>query len=111
MERIWQEFQKMSGAPRFDEALLSLHHLKLLQVIFPQLKELSAHELQERVAPFPYYPPGCPASAFLVSLFPTMSLSELITLGRYLKVTVHDLKLIEFLTHSKRYWIKNLMPL
>lgn len=101
MERIWQEFQKMSGAPRFDEALLSLHHLKLLQVIFPQLKELSAHELQERVAPFPYYPPGCPASAFLVSLFPTMSLSELITLGRYLKVTVHDLKLIEFLTHSK----------
>lgn len=101
MERIWQEFQKMSVAPRFDEALLSLHRLKLLPIIFPQLKEIQHDELKQRVAPFPYYPPGCPASAFLVALFPTLSLPELIAIGRYLKVTVHDLKLIEFLSHSK----------
>lgn len=38
MERIWNEFTKMSKYPRFEQAILEMHHLGLLQVIFPQLK-------------------------------------------------------------------------
>ena len=39
MERIWQEFNKMSAYPRFDMAIIEMHRLGLLQVIFPALKK------------------------------------------------------------------------
>jgi poly(A) polymerase len=34
MERIWQEFNKMVAYPHFDQALIEMHRLKLLPVIW-----------------------------------------------------------------------------
>ncbi len=38
MERIWQEFKKMSHFAHFDQGLVLLHKLDLLPTIFPQLQ-------------------------------------------------------------------------
>lgn len=87
MERIWQEFKKMSRFAHFDQGLLELHRLHLLPTIFPQLRDVSIEELQKRVAPLAYFPKDAPAIAELLELFPDMSLEETLDLCEYLKLS------------------------
>ncbi len=70
MERIWQEFTKMAKAPRFDQALIEMQRLGLLQVVFPELSFLTPEEIASLVAPFPYYPYPCPPSYFFLPSSP-----------------------------------------
>jgi poly(A) polymerase len=117
MERIWQEFKKMSQFSHFDTGLLTLHQLKLLPTIFPQLKNVSTEDLQKRVSCIEYFPKNCPTIAELLELFPDSSLKNLLDLCEYLKLSKADKEFVEFYYHAQRLltmpdkWKEKLEPL
>lgn len=96
MERIWQELCKMSDYPHFDRALLGMHRLKLLPVIFPDLEGLPLHQLEKQLAPLQNYPEEAPKALFLTELFPEASHGKLLALGKYLKASNKDLDFLSF---------------
>lgn len=102
MERVWQEFKKMSQFAHFDLGLLMLHKLTLLPTIFPQLKELSVEEVQKRLQPLPAFPKNVPTIAELLELFPNHSLEELFDLCEYLKLSRSETQIVRFLHHAKQ---------
>jgi poly(A) polymerase len=102
MERIWQEFQKMTKTPRFDEAILAMHHLGLLPVIFPSMENVEPLLLRQRIAIFRLFPPGTPPILYLMELFPHMESEEILEIASYLKVSGHDSKLVEYACKGKR---------
>ncbi|HEX2578956.1 MAG TPA: CCA tRNA nucleotidyltransferase [Rhabdochlamydiaceae bacterium] len=117
MERIWQEFKKMSQFSHFDTGLLTLHQLKLLPTIFPQLKPVSTEEIQKRVSCIEHFPKNCPTIAELLELFPNSSLQDLLNLCDYLKLSNADKEFVEFYSHAQRLlmlpdkWKEKLEPL
>lgn len=117
MERIWQEFKKMSQFSHFDTGLLTLHQLKILPTIFPQLKNVSNEELQKRVNFIEHFPKGSPTIAELIELFPDSSLQNLLDLCEYLKLSRADREFVEFYYHAQRLltmpdkWKEKLEPL
>lgn len=96
MERIWQELCKMSDYPHFDRALIGMHRLKLLPVIFPDLEGLPLHQLEKQVEPLQNYPKDAPKALFLMELFPEVSHGKLQALGKYLKASNKDLEFLSF---------------
>lgn len=102
MERIWQEFKKMSQFAHFDSGLVTLHELDLLPTIFPQLKDVSASEMRARLAPLSKYPKEAPTIAELLELFPRYSLEELLNLCDYLKLSKQERETVGFLHHAKQ---------
>lgn len=100
MERVWQELKKMTLSPRFDWAIIEMHRMGLLQVIFPSLASTHLKEIKRRVAPFSNFPPNCPTILYLMELFPDASVDKLIELCTYLKISVADTRLMEFAYHS-----------
>lgn len=104
MERVWQELCKMAQYPHFDKAILMLHQLGLLPIIFPQLKETSLAEIEHRVGSFIYFPPNTPTMAYLLELFPKASLDEKLQLCTYLKTSLREQKLVEFFTSSETFF-------
>ena len=60
MERIWQEFKKMSQFAHFDTGLVLMQELGLLSTIFPELKNVSAEQVKERVQYIERFPKGSP---------------------------------------------------
>ncbi len=117
MERIWQEFKKMSQFAHFDTGLVTLHHLNLLPTIFPQLKELTEKQIQERVRFIAKFPKNAPTIAELLELFPDCSLQEARDVCETLKISKHDHSFVEFYVHAKRLlglpmdWEKKLEPI
>lgn len=95
MERIWQEFNKMKEDGHFDEALVLLHQLLLLQTIFPELLEVHLNEIRHRVAPFGYYPPEAPTIAYIMALFQEKNGVEAEELCRYLRASNKDIHFIQ----------------
>ncbi len=114
MERIWQEFKKMSRFAHFDEGLLLLHRLGLLPVIFPTLQGVSLEILTQRLNPLKSYPPGTPAIAELIELFPDYSLQQLLELCDYVKLSKQEREFVNYFYHAKALfnmpeeWQKNL---
>lgn len=96
VERVWQEFSKMHAYPRFDRALLDMHRLGLLEVIFPSLKGLHLKELEKRVAHLEEYPLNAPSALFLASLFPDFSADEMETLGKGMRIPNKEIDLLSF---------------
>lgn len=103
MERIWQEFNKMSQYPRFDWALIQMHRLGLLPVIFPALKSIHLTEIKHRVTHFPDFPSKMPTIWSLMDLFPDASLEQLLELCDYLKTSNQDANLVEFAFNSRQF--------
>jgi poly(A) polymerase len=102
MERVWQEFNKMSKYPRFDVALVEMHSLELLPVIFPTLKGVHLKDIKRRVAPFAHYPKECPTILYLLELFPDISLEAALDLCLYLRTSTTDAKLVEVFLKGKQ---------
>lgn len=102
MERIWQEFKKMSQFAHFDSGLLTLYKLKLLPTIFPQLKEVPLSEIERRLKPLAAFPKKVPAITELLELFPQHSLEELLDLCDYLKLSRSERQIVEFLHRTKQ---------
>lgn len=102
MERIWQEFNKMAKSPRFDQAIIEMHHLGLLPVIFPALQNMRPDDIAARVASFKHIPKGSPTILYLLELFPDMSLDELLELCQYLRTSAQESKILEFAYKAKQ---------
>jgi len=100
MERIWQEFKKMSHFAHFDRGLILLHELGLLSVIFPELKEVRLSEVQKRVRYIEKFPRGSPTFAELLELFPKIDLEEIQTLSEYLKLSNREKAFAGFYHHA-----------
>jgi len=117
IERIWQEFKKMSQFSHFDTGLLTLHQLKLLPTIFPQLKDVPIEEIQKRVNFIEHFPKGSPTIAELLELFPDSSLQNLLDLCEYLKLSKAEKDFVEYYSHAQRLlsmpgkWKEKLEPL
>jgi poly(A) polymerase len=87
MERIWQEFKKMSQFAHFDEGLAEMQRLKLLPTIFPELKNTPAAEIENRLFAVENFPKGAPAIAELLELFPKSSLEKWLEICDYFKLS------------------------
>lgn len=87
MERVWQEFNKMAAYPHFDQAIIDMHRLNLLPVIFPELKETHLNEIKKRVAFFASYPPSTPTILYLMALFPGITPEKTLELSQYLRIS------------------------
>jgi poly(A) polymerase len=101
MERIWQEFKKMSQFAHFDKGLTMLHELGLLPTIFPQLKEISTEEIAKRVRFIEKFPKETPTIAELLELFPSLSLEEKLELCDNLKLSKEDREFVRFYHHAQ----------
>jgi poly(A) polymerase len=78
MERVWQELTKMAALPSFAEALVTLHRLELLPVIFPLLHGIHLHTIKELVMPLTAVSTPPPASLALALLFPELTTDQLL---------------------------------
>lgn len=96
MERIWQEFNKMASYPRFDQALVEMHRLKLLEIIFPELTHLHLQDLRHIVDAFHHFLPETQTSLYLLELFPKATMEQKTDIIRKIKGTNKDIKLIEY---------------
>jgi poly(A) polymerase len=101
MERIWQEFKKMSQFAHFDKGLALLHAVGLLPHIFPSLKKLTTAEIEKRLSALPSFPKDAPAIAELLELFPEDSLEQLFDLCGYLKLSKQERDLVAFLHRAR----------
>ncbi len=97
MERVWQEFNKMSAYPRFDQALIDMHRLGLLDVIFPEIVGMHMKEIRQRVKGYTHFPTNCPTILYLMELFTSFPIKQKIEIAKRLKVSTKDIKLIEFI--------------
>ncbi len=91
IERIAQEWTKIFQGPHPDQAVVFMQQLGLLEVLFPEITSLSEKALLERVAPFAFYPFGCPAVLYLHAIVPELGVS----LCKQLKLSRKDEKLLE----------------
>ena len=97
MERVWQEFVKMRKYPHFDTAIIELHRLELLQEILPELRLLHLNEIRKRVRHFAAFSEKTPTILFLMMLFPDLSLQDVESLCRILRISVREMKIAQFL--------------
>jgi poly(A) polymerase len=101
MERVWQEFKKMSRFAHFNAGLLKLHELGLLAVIFPKLQGVGLDAIEKRLSPLSCLPPNMPALWELSYLFPGETTAELMELCEYLKVSCSEKQSVEFLHRTR----------
>jgi len=101
MERVWQELVKMSKFPHFDQALIEMHRLELLQEILPALRSLHLQEIKERVRHFAEYPKETPTILYVMMLFPDIMLDEVEPLCRWLRISVQEIRIAKFLVHCR----------
>jgi poly(A) polymerase len=101
MERVWQEFKKMSLFAHFDTGLVTLHRLNLLPTIFPVLKGVPVEEIQKRVQFIEQFPKNSPPIAELLELFPNSSLESLLELCDHLKLSNHEREFVRFYHHAQ----------
>ncbi len=100
MERIWQEFRKMSKFAHFDTALVTLHSLDLLPTIFPTLRGVPLNEIEKRAQHISQFPKEAPPISELLELFPHYSLEELYTLCDNLKLSNEERTFATLLHHA-----------
>lgn len=102
IERVWNEFCKMAAYPYFDQALMTLHRLNLLPIIFPNLKHLSIEEIETRLSSLPYFPDDAPLISKILELFPKASLQEKEKLTIYLKLSNEDRRFVRFFDRAEQ---------
>lgn len=95
-ERVYQELTKMADSPHFDRALIDLHRLKLLEVMFPSLAHLHLHDLQKRVQTLEEMH-DLPMIVKLREVFKHLPLDEQLRLCYLLKAPTRDREWIEYL--------------
>lgn len=93
-ERIYQELLKMTQSGHLDHALIELHRLQLLPIIFPELEHVHLREIKSQVAPFVHYPKNCPMVLYLLALFPRASLSQWLEMCLQLKMSNKEMNLV-----------------
>lgn len=102
MERVWQEFNKMAAYPRFDEAIVQMHQLTLLDVIFPELEGVHVKDLRHWVQAYAHFPKNTPTILYLMEIFHSYSLDQKIEIAKRIKASNKDTKLIEYMDALSR---------
>ena len=97
IERIVQELEKGHSFGSLEKMLFLLHTHDLLAPIFPELKGVSAPDLEKRLSPLKHYPEKAPLIAFLLPLFPDFSLEKQLELCKKLKLPNLDQQFTIFL--------------
>lgn len=97
MERIWQEFNKMVAYPRFEQAIVEMHRLTLLDVIFPEISGMHIKELRQRVHRFHHFPASCPTILYLMEILISLPFEQRVEIAKRLKASNKDIKLLEFM--------------
>lgn len=97
MERVWQEFNKMVVYPGFDQALVEMHRLTLLDVIFPEIVGMHIKEIRQRVKNFAHFPENTPTILYLMELLISLPFEKRVEIAKRIKASNKDLKLIEFM--------------
>lgn len=104
MERVWNEFQKMAVYPNFDHAVIELHRLGLLPVIFPRLEHVHLNEIKHRAAIYRHFPPHVSPIFHLLELFPEIKHNEQLELCQYLKVSNETTDLVDYLFSLRNHF-------
>jgi poly(A) polymerase len=102
IERVWQEFKKLSQFSHFDSGLIALHRLNLLPIIFPELSGISLQEIEKRLLALSHFPKNAPTISQVLELFPDQPLEKLLSLSDYLKLSKVESDLARFLHHAKQ---------
>lgn len=95
MERVWREFNRMAGGPRFEHALIELHSTGLLQQIFPVLEGVHLNEIKHRAAVIMHLPLNCPTILRLMSLFPNSTLEEKLDICKKLRISNKEVAIVK----------------
>lgn len=106
MERVWQEFNKMAAYPGFDQAIVEMHRLSLLDVIFPEIIEMHIKDLRHHVKNFPLFPPHCPTILYLMEILNELPFLQKMDIAKRLKASSKDFKLLEFMESLDQAIIK-----
>jgi poly(A) polymerase len=97
MERIWQELKKMAAYPRLDHAMIEMHRLGLLPVIFPSLAHVHLNDIKHFVDHFNGFPPSSPPILYIKELFPSASMEELLEIFIPLRISGEEIKWLEYM--------------
>ena len=110
IERIWHEITKMAQKKHFKTALHLLFESGLFKVIFPELKDLGAKEFEKRIRHIEKFSAKMPVIIRILELFENFPLQGRLQLGRRLKLSNYDLKVIEYIgmvqDGNDYYWAK-----
>jgi poly(A) polymerase len=108
MERVWQEFNKMAAYPRFDQAIVDMHRLALLDVIFPEIEGMHINDLRYSVNHYSSFPPGCPTILYLMEFLNVLPFEQRVEIARRLKVPNRDIKLMEYVEQLSQAAVQGL---
>jgi poly(A) polymerase len=97
MERVWQEFTKMASYPGFDHAIVQMHQLGILSIIFPELESTHVKDLRHWVKSYEHFPPTALTIAYLMELFPGYSIDNKIEIAKRIRGSNREYKWIEFM--------------
>lgn len=86
-ERVWQEFKKIHATGHFVEGLYNLKRLKLADVIFPPLTNLSLKEVQQLLEGVKTLPSKTFLMLKFAELFSFLSAEETLSLFSTLKIS------------------------
>lgn len=95
MERIWQEINKMVEYQNVDQAILTLARTGLLGVIFPDLANSHLNAIKQATQRYRHYPQESPTIAYIMELFPEITLHSMVELCRYLKTSNREIRFLE----------------
>jgi poly(A) polymerase len=103
IERVYDEFKKMTKDPHLFDALILMHEFGLLSVIFKELTFLPITELKKRIANTKEFPLETYPTIYLYQLFKDLSLKEKIAICKYFKVSNSEIKFTEELEKWKNW--------
>lgn len=95
IERIYDEFKKMTRDPHLFDGLLLLHKFGILSVIFKDLPLISYEELKEKLLNPPNFPEHTYPMIYLYELIKEPTLKEKIQLCKHFKVSNKEIKFTE----------------
>ncbi len=101
IERVYDEFKKMTREHHLFDGLLLMHKFGLLKVIFKDFPLLSHEKLEKKLKALPQFPDETYPTIFLYELFDNLSLEKKLKLCKYLKVSNKELQCTEELEKWK----------
>jgi poly(A) polymerase len=96
IERVWLEFSKMAKYPRFNQALVEMYRLGLLQMIFPEISQISLIEIQQQTDSYAHFPSDTPTIFYLMELFRDCSIKQKMEIAQRLKISKREIEAVEF---------------
>jgi len=110
MERVRDELTKMAKNPRFDTALIEMHRLELLPVIFPQLRGTHLNDIKHRVLNFSHLTHETPCILYLVQLFPDEKLETMLEMCYDLRMSRREIAIVHTYYQAKEIIEKEQLP-